>query len=182
MRSATAHCLEDPPRPVAARLGLWYPRPRIPCPRTAERRAGAGAGAGCPHRRWRDGGLGALRMGVEHGAYCVGCCWGLILVLFALGVMSLTWMAIVSVLIFAQKVLPRGELLTRIFCGRLRRCGYLGRSRPQHRPRAYPAELSRGRRSADAHAAQDAGRPDEAKSERKRHAHEAARYETVVLA
>ena len=39
---------------------------------------------------WRNGRGGAVRMGVEHGAYCVGCCWGLMLVLFALGVMSLT--------------------------------------------------------------------------------------------
>jgi predicted metal-binding membrane protein len=64
---------------------------------------------------WRHGRLGAIRMGAEHGAFCVGCCWGLMLVLFALGVMSLTWMAIVAGLIFAQKVLPRGELLTRVF-------------------------------------------------------------------
>ncbi len=64
---------------------------------------------------WRDGRLGAVRMGAEHGAYCVGCCWGLMLVLFALGVMSLTWMAIVAALIFAQKVLPYGEAMTRMF-------------------------------------------------------------------
>jgi predicted metal-binding membrane protein len=51
-------------------------------------------------------------MGGEHGAYCVGCCWGLMVILFALGVMSLLWMAIVASLIFAQKVLPRGERLT----------------------------------------------------------------------
>src|SRR5581483_4941645 len=64
---------------------------------------------------WRSGRFGALRMGVEHGAYCVGCCWGLMLVLFALGVMSLLWMAIVAALIFAQKVLPHGERLTTAF-------------------------------------------------------------------
>ncbi len=64
---------------------------------------------------WRDGWLGALRMGAEHGAYCVGCCWGLMIVLFALGVMSLTWMVVVAGLIFAQKVLPRGDVLTRVF-------------------------------------------------------------------
>jgi predicted metal-binding membrane protein len=64
---------------------------------------------------WRDGWRGALRMGVEHGGYCVGCCWGLMVVLFALGIMSLAWMAVVAVLIFAQKVLPRGEVLTRVF-------------------------------------------------------------------
>jgi predicted metal-binding membrane protein len=64
---------------------------------------------------WREGRLGAVRMGAEHGAYCVGCCWGLMVVLFALGVMSLTWMALVAVLILAQKILPYGERLTRVF-------------------------------------------------------------------
>ena len=64
---------------------------------------------------WREGTLGALRMGAEHGAYCVGCCWGLMLVLFALGVMSLLWMVVVAALIFAQKVLPGGARLTRVF-------------------------------------------------------------------
>jgi len=64
---------------------------------------------------WRPGWLGALRMGGEHGAFCVGCCWGLMIVLFALGVMSLTWMALVAALIFAQKVLPKAERLTWIF-------------------------------------------------------------------
>jgi predicted metal-binding membrane protein len=64
---------------------------------------------------WREGRLGALRMGLEHGAYCVGCCWGLMLILFALGVMSLLWMAVVAALIFAEKVLPFGERLSRVF-------------------------------------------------------------------
>ena len=54
-------------------------------------------------------------MGVEHGGCCVGCCWGLMLALFALGVMSLFWMAVVAAMIFAQKILPRGDLLTRVF-------------------------------------------------------------------
>jgi predicted metal-binding membrane protein len=65
--------------------------------------------------RWRRGWAGAIRMGGEHGAFCVGCCLGLMLVLFALGVMSLTWMAVVAVLIFVQKVLPSGERLTWAF-------------------------------------------------------------------
>lgn len=64
---------------------------------------------------WRPGWLGAIRMGVEHGAYCVGCCWGLMVVLFALGVMSLLWMAVVAALVFAQKLIPRGEQLPRVF-------------------------------------------------------------------
>ena len=64
---------------------------------------------------WREGWTGAFRMGAEHGAYCVGCCWGLMVILFALGVMSLLWMVVVASLIFAQKLLPRGEQLTRVF-------------------------------------------------------------------
>jgi predicted metal-binding membrane protein len=61
---------------------------------------------------WREGRLGAVRMGVEHGGWCVGCCWGLMLALFAVGVMSIAWMVIVSAAIFVEKVLPRGERLT----------------------------------------------------------------------
>jgi predicted metal-binding membrane protein len=64
---------------------------------------------------WRPGRVGAIRMGAEHGSYCVGCCWGLMVILFALGVMSLFWMVVVASLIFAQKVLPFGERLPRVF-------------------------------------------------------------------
>jgi predicted metal-binding membrane protein len=63
---------------------------------------------------WREGRVGALRMGAEHGLYCVGCCVGLMLVLFAVGVMSVLWMAVIAALIFAEKVLPFGEGLTRV--------------------------------------------------------------------
>jgi predicted metal-binding membrane protein len=62
---------------------------------------------------WRDGRLGATRMGVEHGAWCVGCCWGLMLTLFALGVMSLTWTVAIAVLIAAEKLLPWPTLANR---------------------------------------------------------------------
>jgi len=55
---------------------------------------------------WRPGRLGALRMGVEHGAWCVGCCWALMAALFALGVMSVGWMALVAALIAIEKLLP----------------------------------------------------------------------------
>jgi predicted metal-binding membrane protein len=55
---------------------------------------------------WRPGRLGALRMGVEHGGFCIGCCWALMAALFALGVMSLTWMAVVAALIAAERLLP----------------------------------------------------------------------------
>jgi predicted metal-binding membrane protein len=63
---------------------------------------------------WRGGKLGATRMGIEHGAFCVGCCWGLMVILFALGAMSLVWMGVVAGLIFAEKVLPFGHRLTRV--------------------------------------------------------------------
>jgi predicted metal-binding membrane protein len=66
-------------------------------------------------RGWREGTAGALRMGVEHGAYCIGCCSGLMVALFALGVMSLTWMAVIAALIFVQKVLPAGARLAPLF-------------------------------------------------------------------
>lgn len=56
---------------------------------------------------------GPLIAGVLHGAYCVGCCAGLMAVLFALGVMSVFWMAVVAVLIGAEKLAPHGERLAR---------------------------------------------------------------------
>jgi predicted metal-binding membrane protein len=61
--------------------------------------------------RWRRGRLGALRMGVEHGGWCVGCSWALMAALFALGWMSLIWMALVAVLITAERVVPHGARL-----------------------------------------------------------------------
>ena len=56
--------------------------------------------------RWRDGVSGALRMGVRHGGWCVGCCWALMASLFALGVMSIGWTAFIAALIAAEKTLP----------------------------------------------------------------------------
>jgi predicted metal-binding membrane protein len=55
---------------------------------------------------WRGGWSGALRMGAHNGAWCVGCCWALMASLFALGVMSVTWMAVVAAFIAVEKVLP----------------------------------------------------------------------------
>ena len=56
--------------------------------------------------RWRAGRGGALRMGFEHGAYCVGCCVMLMAVLVAFGAASVTWMALVAAAIAAEKLLP----------------------------------------------------------------------------
>jgi predicted metal-binding membrane protein len=61
---------------------------------------------------WRDGLSGALQMGAKHGAWCVGCCWALMAALFALGVMSIAWMAFVAALIAAEKTLPWGRVVT----------------------------------------------------------------------
>jgi predicted metal-binding membrane protein len=55
---------------------------------------------------WRDGPWGGFSMGVRHGGWCVGCCWALMASLFALGVMSLAWMAFVAALIALEKTLP----------------------------------------------------------------------------
>lgn len=62
---------------------------------------------------WRDGTAGAVRMGLTHGAYCVGCCWMLMAALFALGVMSLGWMAFIAALIATEKLLSYQRLANR---------------------------------------------------------------------
>ena len=62
---------------------------------------------------WRPGRAGGLRMGVVHGGWCVGCCWALMAALFALGVMSLGWMALIAALIAAEKLLPWKGLANR---------------------------------------------------------------------
>ena len=62
---------------------------------------------------WRPGVRGAFSMGARHGAWCVGCCWGLMAALFALGVMSLVWMAVVAALIALEKTLPWRRVIVR---------------------------------------------------------------------
>jgi len=61
---------------------------------------------------WRDGRRGALEMGARHAVWCLGCCAGLMVALFALGVMSLTWMALVAALIALEKTLPWRRMVT----------------------------------------------------------------------
>ena len=58
---------------------------------------------------WRDGQWGAFVMGVRHGAYCVGCCWLLMALLFVSGVMNLFWMGVITAYLLAEKVLPGGH-------------------------------------------------------------------------
>jgi predicted metal-binding membrane protein len=62
---------------------------------------------------WREGRLGALRMGATHGLFCLGCCWGIMAVLFVVGLMNLGWMAALSLLITVEKLAPRGVMIGR---------------------------------------------------------------------
>jgi predicted metal-binding membrane protein len=59
-------------------------------------------------QHWREGRAGALKMGMYHGLYCLGCCWALFAVLVAAGMMSIAWMLLLTLAIFAEKVLPHG--------------------------------------------------------------------------
>lgn len=80
--------------------------------------------------RWRDGRGGALRMGAEHGAYCVGCCWGLMAVLVAAGAMGLAWVSLIALAVFVEKLLPRGELAARLVGAGLTALGVIVAANP----------------------------------------------------
>ncbi len=60
---------------------------------------------------WRAGRLGAFRLGLVHGAYCLGCCWALMLLLFAAGIMNLVWIAGLAILVLVEKLAPFGARL-----------------------------------------------------------------------
>jgi predicted metal-binding membrane protein len=63
---------------------------------------------------WHDGNLGALRMGAGHGMYCFFCCWGLMMILFVMGVMHLGWMAAIGALILLEKIIPSGRFIPQV--------------------------------------------------------------------
>ena len=63
---------------------------------------------------WRDGSGGAFRMGMHHGIYCVGCCWLLMALFFAVGVMNLLWSAIIAGVVLLEKVIPGGPWISRL--------------------------------------------------------------------
>ncbi len=63
---------------------------------------------------FRRGAVGAFRMGATHGAYCLGCCWALMALLFVGGVMNLVWIAALAVFALAEKLMPAGRLLSRV--------------------------------------------------------------------
>jgi predicted metal-binding membrane protein len=63
---------------------------------------------------WRPGPLGAWRMGLEHGVYCLGCCWALMAVLFAAGIMNPLWIGLLSIAVLVEKLAPRGDWIGRL--------------------------------------------------------------------
>ena len=63
---------------------------------------------------WRDGSTGAVQMGASHGSYCLGCCWVLMSLLFAVGVMNLLWAAVIAIIVLAEKLLPAPVWISRI--------------------------------------------------------------------
>jgi predicted metal-binding membrane protein len=65
-------------------------------------------------QHWRPGRWGAFAMGVRHGAWCVGCCWMLMALLFVGGVMNLAWIALLALLVAAEKIAPAGVLVSRL--------------------------------------------------------------------
>ena len=73
------------------------------------------------HGGFRRTAVGSLRLGVRHGAYCVGCCWALMSLLFVGGVMNVLWIAVISLLVLTEKVIPAGRAIARIAGG-----GFLG--------------------------------------------------------
>jgi len=63
---------------------------------------------------WKDGALGSLNMGIEHGMFCLGCCWLLMTLLFVGGVMNLLWVAVIAIFVLLEKVVPKGEVIGRV--------------------------------------------------------------------
>jgi predicted metal-binding membrane protein len=80
--------------------------------------------------RWRPGVAGAWKMGLEHGRYCVGCCWLLFVLLVAVGLASLPWMGLITLIIIAEKLLPGAKAVTVAVAALLFGLGMLTLARP----------------------------------------------------
>jgi len=89
---------------------------------------------------WRDGTVGALRMGLIHGLWCLGCCWLLFVILFPLGMMNIAVMAALTALIFAEKTLPWGRRTTRASAALLVVYGVLALAFPRALPTFRPGD------------------------------------------
>jgi predicted metal-binding membrane protein len=64
-------------------------------------------------RHWHGGTLGPLRLGIDHGLYCLGCCWALMAVLVAAGGMGLAWVALIALIVLVEKLAPRAKWFSR---------------------------------------------------------------------
>jgi len=69
--------------------------------------------------QWQEGVSGALWMGIKHGQFCLGCCWFLMALLFVSGVMNLKWILMLTLLVMAEKIIPRGDVISKIIGGAL---------------------------------------------------------------
>ncbi len=72
---------------------------------------------------WREGPRGAFLMGLHHGAYCVGCCWALMVLIFVGGIMNLLWIAVLAIFVLLEKVVQKTSWLARVSGGFLVACG-----------------------------------------------------------
>jgi predicted metal-binding membrane protein len=66
------------------------------------------------HQYWKEGKSGALRMGIQNGIYCLGCCWILMILLFVSGIMNILWIAIISFFVLIEKVLSSAKVISSI--------------------------------------------------------------------
>jgi predicted metal-binding membrane protein len=80
---------------------------------------------------WHRGHAGQLRLGVEHGLFCLGCCWALMAVFVGVGAMSIPWAVAIALMVLVEKVLPRGATLGRIAGGALIVASLLVLARPE---------------------------------------------------
>jgi predicted metal-binding membrane protein len=64
------------------------------------------------HRKWKEGKMGALKMGMKNGMFCLGCCWVLMVLLFVSGIMNLLWIALIALFVLVEKVAPRSKLVS----------------------------------------------------------------------
>ncbi|BAX61729.1 DUF2182 domain-containing protein [Burkholderia stabilis] len=94
---------------VLALAGLYQ---FSPLKRACLRQCRAPAGFLVAH--WRPGVVGSFLLGARHGTYCVGCCWLLMALLFVGGVMNVVWIAALSLFVFAEKIVPGGDLVGRV--------------------------------------------------------------------
>ena len=68
---------------------------------------------------WKEGHFGAFKLGIHHGLYCIGCCWALMVVLFAVGVMNMLWVLLITVFVILEKVGPVSSFYLRTVTGLL---------------------------------------------------------------